>query len=186
MNKKKTDKLNSLISEKKSGWLDKAKWREENEAWLDISFSIAVKMLGVLRENEKSNVSPMNQKELAEAMNCSPQYINKVLKGTENLQLETILKIGSILDIQLIKVPKIEEFTQEVYSSAWAVEPIHSYGANRTKIEFPKAKKELLANSLYKTQKIEQRGIAYKSIMNKFTFEEDFDNDPNSPLKIVA
>lgn len=68
MNKKKIDKLNSLISEKKSGWLEKAKWREENEAWLDISFAIAIKILGALRENKKSNVFPKNQKELAEAM----------------------------------------------------------------------------------------------------------------------
>jgi hypothetical protein len=118
MNKKKTDKLNSLIPEKKSGWLEKAQWREENESWLDISFSIAVKMLGALRETKKSNIFPKNQKELAEAMNCSPQYINKVLKGAENLELETISKIENILNIQLVEVPKIEEFTQEVYSSA--------------------------------------------------------------------
>jgi len=186
MNMKKIDKLNSLISEKKSGWLDKAKWREENEAWLDISFAIAVKILGALRENKKSNVFPKNQKELAEAMDCSPQYINKVLKGAENLQLETISKIGNILEIQLIEVPKTEKIVQEVYRPDWAAEPINSYVANRTQIEFPKVKRGLLAASLSKTQKIEQKGIAYTSMMNKFTFEEDFDNDPNYPLKIVA
>lgn len=35
----------------------------------------------------------MNQKQLAEKMNCSRQYISKVLKGRENLSLETLAKI---------------------------------------------------------------------------------------------
>lgn len=113
MNKEKTDKLNSLIPEKKSGWLDKAKWLEENEAWLDISFSIAVKILAALRENKKFDVFPKNQKELAEAINCSPQYINKVLKGAENLQLETISKIGRILNVSLIEIPKSQKVKKE-------------------------------------------------------------------------
>ena len=72
MSKTKAEKLNSLISEKRSGWFDKAKWREENVAWLDISFQIAVKVLGALRANRKNNVFPKTQKDLAEAMECSP------------------------------------------------------------------------------------------------------------------
>ncbi len=185
MNKKKTNKLNSLISEKKSGWLDKAKWREENEAWLDISFEIAVKILGALRENKKSNNYPKNQKELAEAMDCSPQYIHKVLKGAENLQLETISKIGNILNLQLIEVTKSVLFTQKVASLALAAEPYVTYVGKRQQIGITKVKKGL-ATTRSKTQKIEQKGISYTSMMNKFIFEEDFDYDPNSPLKIVA
>lgn len=41
-------------------------------------------------------------------MGCSPQYVNKLLKGQENLQIETIFKIGKILGLKLIEVPKIE------------------------------------------------------------------------------
>ena len=40
---------------------------------------------------------------LAEKMGCSQQYISKVLKGKENLSLETISKIESALEIDLVK-----------------------------------------------------------------------------------
>ena len=45
----------------------------------------------------------MNQKQLAEKMNCSRQYISKVLKGRENLSLETLAKIENALGISIIK-----------------------------------------------------------------------------------
>lgn len=35
----------------------------------------------------------MSQKQLSELMGCSQQYVSKVLKGQENLSLETISKI---------------------------------------------------------------------------------------------
>lgn len=93
-------------SVKDSGWLEKAKWRQENEDWLDISFAVSVKILSALRDNKKAdNNLPKNQKELAEVMGCTPQYINKLLRGQENLQIETICKIQRILNIKLIEVP---------------------------------------------------------------------------------
>ena len=45
----------------------------------------------------------MNQKQLAKKMNCSRQYISKVLKGRENLSLETLAKIENALGISIIK-----------------------------------------------------------------------------------
>ncbi|NAD78134.1 helix-turn-helix domain-containing protein [Enterococcus hirae] len=45
----------------------------------------------------------MSQKQLAEKMNCSPQYISKVLRGRENLSLETLTKIENALEISIIK-----------------------------------------------------------------------------------
>lgn len=91
---------------KDSGWLEKAKWRQENEDWLDISFSIAIKVASTLSANKKANVYPKSQVELAEAMDCSAQYVNKLLRGQENLQIETICKVQRILNIKLIEVPK--------------------------------------------------------------------------------
>jgi len=182
---KKIDKFKSLISEEKSGWLDKAKWREENDAWLDISFSIAVKILGALKANKKYNVFPGNQKELAEAMNCSAQYVNKVLKGAENLQLETISKIGNILNIQLIEVLKHEK-SKEVFNPIWTVESFDTFYLSKGKRSIPKAKSAIATALSSKTKKVEQKGISYSSLMNQFSFEEDLDNDLNSLLKIVA
>lgn len=96
-------------SKQDNTWLEKAKWRQENESWLKTSFAIAVKILAAFRANKKTGAFPKNQKELAFAMGCTPQYINKLLKGSENLQLETISKIENILNIKLIQVPELED-----------------------------------------------------------------------------
>lgn len=45
----------------------------------------------------------ITQSALAEKMNCSQQYISKILKGQENLSLESIWKIESVLEIDLVK-----------------------------------------------------------------------------------
>jgi len=84
---------------KDSTWLEDAKWRQANADWLDFSAAIATKILRFLRENR------ITQKELAERLGFSPQYVNKIVKGSENLTLETICKIQKALKITLIEVP---------------------------------------------------------------------------------
>ena len=42
------------ISKSDNTWIKKAKYRQENKAWLDISFAIAVKFTSPLEENKKS------------------------------------------------------------------------------------------------------------------------------------
>lgn len=91
--------MNTLISDKLSGWKEKAEWRLANEAWLDKSAEIALKILRELRTKS------ITQKELSERINVSAQYINKLLKGEENLSLETISKLEVALNITLISVP---------------------------------------------------------------------------------
>lgn len=95
-----------------STWLERARYRKENRAWLDISFAIAVKISSSLKKNKTADIFPSTQKELAEAMGCSPQYVNKLLKGAENLQLETITKVEEILNITLIEVPEYRTSVQ--------------------------------------------------------------------------
>lgn len=99
-------------SKQDNSWIERAKYRKENKAWLDVSFAIAVKVMSALKANKIADIFPKTQKELAEAMNCSPQYVNKLLKGTENLQLETITKIERILNIGLIEVPELQTTIQ--------------------------------------------------------------------------
>ncbi len=96
------EKLGKIIAGKESKWLEEAKWREANKDWLSFSFEIAVRVLDALKSKG------MTQKELADKMGVSPQFINKIVKGQENLSLETITKIGSALGIKLIEVPKDE------------------------------------------------------------------------------
>ena len=67
-----------------SKWRERAEWRQQNKSWLRHSQRIAVKML------EKMDELGLTQKQLAELMGCSQQYVSKVLKGQENLSLETM------------------------------------------------------------------------------------------------
>lgn len=80
-------------------WLKAAQWRQDNEYWLDISFEIALEVLCTLREKG------MTKRDFAKLMGCSPQYISKILKGSENLTLETICKMEKVLQIKLIETP---------------------------------------------------------------------------------
>ncbi len=94
----------NLVSNESSGWLEKAQWREDNKQWLDRSAKIAIKILSILRNNRKENRLPHSQKDLAEMMGVSPQQVNKMVKGTENLTLETISKVEKALGIQLMEI----------------------------------------------------------------------------------
>jgi len=84
-----------------SKYLQNAKFRIENKKWLSYSSNIALRVLAALEESED-----MTQKSLAETVGVSPQYINKVLKGQENLSLQTIAKLSEALNIELITFPK--------------------------------------------------------------------------------
>jgi len=96
------DKLKQLESKETSSWLEEATVRQANKAWRRLSFQIAVR---ILREIRMQNpVNGMTQKVLAEAMGVSPQYVNKVVKGKENLTLETISKIEVILGTRFIEI----------------------------------------------------------------------------------
>ncbi|MEL6867975.1 MAG: helix-turn-helix transcriptional regulator [Bacteroidota bacterium] len=80
-------------------WLEEAKERQQNAVWLDWSFRIAIKVLGHLRANH------ISQKEMAGQLGWSPQYFSRVLKGKENLTLETIGKMQRVVGIPLLEVP---------------------------------------------------------------------------------
>lgn len=61
----------------------------------------------------------MNQKELAEAMNVTPQYISKILKGNQNLSLETISKLEEILDINILIIQNFNTIQPVVPITDW-------------------------------------------------------------------
>ena len=89
--------LRSHQSPTPSRWREEAEWRRTNRSWLRYSQYIAIQMLSRMEELK------ITQSTLAERMGCSQQYISKILKGKENLCLETIAKIESALDIDLVK-----------------------------------------------------------------------------------
>jgi len=76
-------------------WMNRPDYKKENRAWIRKSINIALKVLDVLEEKN------MTQSQLADKLSVSRQQISKILKGQENLTLETISKIESALDIKL-------------------------------------------------------------------------------------
>ena len=79
-----------------SRWREKAEWRNQNKSWLRFSQLVAIRML------EKMDADGLTQKVLAERLGCSQQYVSKILKGQENLSIETISKIEAALSLELL------------------------------------------------------------------------------------
>lgn len=70
---------------------------KEDKPWLGHSQTIANIMSARMKE------LGMTQRKLAEKMNCTQQYVSKILKGRENLSLEALSKIEKALEIQILQ-----------------------------------------------------------------------------------
>ena len=69
----------------------------KREDWVCHSQAIAATM------SDRMEELGMTQRVLAEKMNCTQQYVSKVLKGRENLSLETLGKIENALGITILQ-----------------------------------------------------------------------------------
>lgn len=90
------EKLKLIGTPDTSGWCNDAKWRSDNKEWLKKSTQIAIKIL------HEISTQGITKQMLAEKMGVSTEYINRVVKGQENLDLRTICKIETALGITLI------------------------------------------------------------------------------------
>lgn len=88
--------LEAHQSETPSKWREEAEWRRDNWSWLQHSQRIAVKAL------LRMKTLGLTQKALAERMQCTQQYVSKILKGKENMSLDTLTRLENALDISLI------------------------------------------------------------------------------------
>lgn len=96
MKKKTKEFLEAHKSDTPSKWREEAEWRRENWSWLRHSQKIAVKVLLQMKKEG------LTQKILAERMNCTQQYVSKILKGKENMSLDTLSRLEDALGISLI------------------------------------------------------------------------------------
>ena len=80
-------------------------WREDEEAtrhakaegWLPYSRKIAIRTaMAMKRQN-------ITRSDVASRMGCSPQYVSRLLKGEENLSLETICKLENALNVPILQ-----------------------------------------------------------------------------------
>lgn len=89
--------LNSHQSDTPSHWREKAQWRRDNEYWLRYAQFITIQ---VMKSMDEQGVT---QKQLAERIGCTQQYVSNLLKGSTNMTLETIARLEKALDIDIVR-----------------------------------------------------------------------------------
>lgn len=95
------DRIKEIESPDISGWSEDAQWRADNREWLKISTQISIKILRAIHS------IGITKEVLAERMGVSNEYINKIVKGQDNLDLKTIFKLEKALGISLFYIPHI-------------------------------------------------------------------------------
>ena len=88
--------LESHQSSTPSRFTEEATWRKENASWLRWSRQLAVTLIGYMQDNG------LKRNDLAQRLNVSPQYVSKLLSGTENLSFKSIANIEERLGISCL------------------------------------------------------------------------------------
>ena len=89
------DIIKSHKNDSASVWKQEALEHRDSWCWMKYSMQIAIKVRSRMKE------LALTQTGLAAKVGCTQQYVSLLLKGKENLTLETIAKLESALDIQL-------------------------------------------------------------------------------------
>lgn len=90
--------LESHQSETPSRFKENAQWRKENASWLRWSRRVALSIIDYMQENG------LKRADLAKKLGVSPQYVSKLLSGTENLSFKSIANIEEKLGISCLEV----------------------------------------------------------------------------------
>lgn len=148
------EKFIALVSPETTNTVAKNRDRIKNRAMLRESQNIALKVLDKLEEIRWS------QRKLAKEMGVTPQQITKIVKGQENLTLETQIKLQSILKIPILA--SYYENIEEKSVSEVAITATERYIAPKTRVNL--ADKILLAKKEFKME--------YNPISEKYNYFE--------------
>ena len=90
--------LEANQSETPSRFVEEANWRKENAGWLRWSRQLATTLIGYMQDNG------LKRADLADRLGVSPQYVSRLLSGTENLSFKSIANIEEKLGITCIAI----------------------------------------------------------------------------------
>lgn len=112
MKNTKKEKLNKLATvaskdHAESKWKKIAKWNRDHSDALQDYVIIAGRIRQVLKDKNWSQVY------LSKKLGVSPQALTRILKGRQNLSLQTIRKIENVLEVRLISVHHEQELLEE-------------------------------------------------------------------------
>ena len=93
------DRLSRYQSDEPSEWrVEEERIRHaKSRGWLQYSRKIAIKVAVAMKQQG------LSRQDVADRMGCTPQYISRLLKGEENLSLETISKLEDALNIAILQ-----------------------------------------------------------------------------------
>ena len=126
----KSENINNKLSRLTAGapesnWKEKVEQNRKDRAWLKKSAQIAIKV------NQTLSSLKMTQRELATKLDVSPQQVSKIVKGKENLTLETITKLEAALGINIVSILKGNEVIVSTLPSSYLVS---ASGVSTTKL----------------------------------------------------
>ncbi len=81
-----------------SSFVAEAEWRKENVSWLRWSRQLATNLIGYMQDNG------LKRADLAARLGVSPQYVSKLLSGTENLSFKSIANIEERLGLTCLSI----------------------------------------------------------------------------------
>lgn len=88
-------------------------------------------VLKVLRHMEQAN---MTQKELAEKLGVSPQYINKFLHGQDcDIKVSTAIRYGRILGVKLIDIPDDSAVNDKEINIIYKINVVQTYEPRKSR-----------------------------------------------------
>ena len=90
--------LEANKSETPSRFVEEANWRKENAGWLRWSRQLATTLIGYMQDNG------LKRADLADRLGVSPQYVSRLLSGTENLSFKSIANIEEKLGISCMEI----------------------------------------------------------------------------------
>lgn len=94
------ERLSQVSKPRSKASIARANARKENRERIRMSQDIALNLHYYMR------VNGIKQKELADKMGVSSAYMGKLLKGDENLTLDTICKIHNLIGLSIVSVKK--------------------------------------------------------------------------------
>lgn len=104
------EKLNELAADRSKEVIRKSEELEKNRNWLRMSRMIALAIRYHLRKAE------ITQKTFADILGVSPAYVGKLLKGNENLTLETICRVQDVIGDNLVSIHRPYECKVSILS----------------------------------------------------------------------
>lgn len=95
------EKFLKLVSQSDKDWAEKFGKEISEDNQLELNTKVVLRIIDFMDERG------LKQVDLAKLLGTSPQYVNKLLRGGENMTLETVEKYGRTLGVKLVDVDDV-------------------------------------------------------------------------------